>query len=703
MDFPDLPNSGPLRAAVGALVAFACLGLYALWDAFYWWAALAAVAIVVLLAWPQGLRILARFAVAALLAILALAGFDVLAGWLGVRVSIPVGLVVAVVVAGLAAYWYLTGAGWKRGWTALAAGGLAAVLVFGVPVLFALSKGSGGKGVPRPEQIGSRLDALIVTDGSRQPTPAEVPPADPSLSGFDVSYSVGFAVGNEVRWTLSGCPSAGEALRAAAEGNEPVRTPRDACERLPGVEGPPALRQGADSVLLLEIDGTDPVTAKPEELRSLPGRPGEIQRWQAVAAGFPGVPAFALLQTTRPGRLARWQSFATPGGAVSAQALGSLTATDAAVRLAVAAPTSQADYALALAHQPLLLFDRAEPVPRPLSVATLFEEGRVRLCKDLGITGSDCAEDPLASARELESGGTHLKLDLPGSAALRRTALREKALIEGAPEPVLEEGTPGAAPLQAPRPGAELTEAPVKPGTGSAIYVHPVSSELEGRRLLYLDYWWYLPDNPSDVGGGALCGAGLVIAGVTCNTHQSDWEGITVVVDRSGPKPFVTAVQYAQHDVVERYGWSLLNARWNASKRLAAMTAAAPGRPLAFVAKGSHATYPVPCSRDCHELAASIGEGKHRGDLPWIGNVTGTCGEDSCLQVLPTREAGRQPALWNAFAGAWGDVDCFFTYYCDSGTPPSAPGHQDRYGRPTYYDGVADSSLRPLRRAFEAE
>jgi hypothetical protein len=35
------------------------------------------------------------------------------------------------------------------------------------------------------------------------------------------------------------------------------------------------------------------------------------------------------------------------------------------------------------------------------------------------------------------------------------------------------------------------------------------------------------------VGLKAFCGAGLVIPGITCHDHQSDWEGLTVVVDRA--------------------------------------------------------------------------------------------------------------------------------------------------------------------------
>ena len=65
----------------------------------------------------------------------------------------------------------------------------------------------------------------------------------------------------------------------------------------------------------------------------------------------------------------------------------------------------------------------------------------------------------------------------------------------------------------------------------STIYVRPVRREVNGRQFLYLDYWWYLPDNPARAGKGAFCGAGLVIPGVSCFDHQSDWEGITVKLD----------------------------------------------------------------------------------------------------------------------------------------------------------------------------
>ena len=65
----------------------------------------------------------------------------------------------------------------------------------------------------------------------------------------------------------------------------------------------------------------------------------------------------------------------------------------------------------------------------------------------------------------------------------------------------------------------------------STIYVNVTRSGNDRPNTIYLDYWWYFPHNPAGAAGGALCGAGFVIAGVTCFDHQSDWEGVTVVLD----------------------------------------------------------------------------------------------------------------------------------------------------------------------------
>ena len=59
-----------------------------------------------------------------------------------------------------------------------------------------------------------------------------------------------------------------------------------------------------------------------------------------------------------------------------------------------------------------------------------------------------------------------------------------------------------------------------------------------------------------------------------------------------------------------------------------------------------------PGLKDCRQVANNtLGEKPHRGQLPWMGTVTGACGTSSCLARLPTRRGGTESAVWNDFAG----------------------------------------------------
>jgi hypothetical protein len=634
---------------------------------------------------PVVATVTGRLIGAVLVGLFALVGFNVvsdqLARLVGHRLPILAGLVVAVAVFAAAAAVYLGHTGWRRDVVAGTALALALFLIVAVPVLVERSQAGAGT-VPVEERVKSQVDVMIVGDG-RVHGPLPPVAADPALRAFDVRYSVGYADGDQVRWTLVGSSDAEAAQHAAAQGREAA-----------AVSARPAVREDADPVLVLLVDGTDPVVTAPEALRDVRSERGEVARWRRIAAAAAprAVPKFALLQTTRRARLLRWTGFAPHGDVVSLQGLRRTSVTDAGVALAIGAPTSEADFALALVYRPILLFDTHEPVPLPLSVGWLFGDGHVRLCHDRRIAGTDCG-DPVRDPGRLVNGATHLQLDVPSGHELRRIA-RDEARDAAQRAATVDVAAEGAPPLGTPLAPAEADA----DGPGTAIYVHPVPVERDGRRLLYLDYWWYLPDNPAEVGGGAFCGAGLVIPGITCHDHQSDWEGLTVVVDRTARKPVVRSVQYAEHNSVVSYGWSQLRARWDTDPRLEPFVSAVSDgtqRPLAFVAKGTHATYALPCPRDCHQVAQrTLGENPSRGTLPWIGNDTATCGRMSCLQLLPTRVGGREPALWNAFKGAWGERHCALTYYCDSASPPAAPGTQVRYQHPTHCDGDVDWQWR---------
>lgn len=691
-------------AVVGALVL---CGLYGVADALNVWAALGVCAVALLAVWRYSWRrvtvVVLRVIGATLVAFLAMVGVALLLNVLldlvhrihplrNLKVPIAVGLLIAMGAFALAAYWYLRRADWKTKWSAVAAIGMAALVVLAAP--YAVGRlNSDTAQVAGARLVASQLDVLIVTDGSSQRAVVKPPPS-PALGEFNVTYSVGYAAGEQVRWTLLDGTDPAAALDAIAEG-----------ERRPPRTGRPTARPEADHVLLLYVDGTAPVVVgDPAKLPNVAARTGEVERWRQVAQSVAlqaksHLPTFALLQTTAKRRLAQWKDFAPPNGPVSVQALGSQTAADAAVRLAIAAPTAQQDLALAVQYRPILLFDKRETAPRPLSITALFNDGRVRLCHDEGLASTTC-DEPSSSPQLLESGGTHLRLDLPEAEELRRLALEEAAAeTPSVARLTAETGAAAVATLPEglPPSGTVARAADERVGSQSAIYVHPISASREGKELLFLDYWWYLPYNPVELGGGALCGAGLVIAGVTCHTHESDWEGITVVVDRTGEVPQPVSVQYAQHSSVVRYSWSLLREKWEGNKEVERRIAGvgdASARPLAFVAVGSHASYPLPCD-SCRQFAdPGIPEEPHLGDLPWSGNDTDACGKSSCLQMLPTHDGGRQAALWNGYDGSWGELHCFLTYYCDSGAPPKSPGSQRRYEHPTWYDGYAGTDWR---------
>jgi hypothetical protein len=151
-------------------------------------------------------------------------------------------------------------------------------------------------------------------------------------------------------------------------------------------------------------------------------------------------------------------------------------------------------------------------------------------------------------------------------------------------------------------------------------------------------------------------------------------------------------VQYAQHESVVRYAWPKLQAFWRGDKWLnnaLGKIANHDGRPVVFVASGTHASYPHRCDDGCRQVPVDFEEGDHDGELPWVGDDDATCAAVTCLALLPTATGNRGPASWNAFAGPWGERHCVLKYYCDSGTPPPAPGQQKRYKDPAHYDGIA--------------
>jgi hypothetical protein len=164
-------------------------------------------------------------------------------------------------------------------------------------------------------------------------------------------------------------------------------------------------------------------------------------------------------------------------------------------------------------------------------------------------------------------------------------------------------------------------------------------------------------------------------------------------VDVGGELWGPTAVRYAQHAHLLSYSWErTLERVWGSldSPRADALaeiwdSLVLPAveengvRPVVFVARNSHASYPDPCfSSSCKQEVGGLPEARYDGGLPWSHNET--C--DGCLRRLPIGENG-EPALWNAFPGHWGSQECILAgAYCDLSQAPRGPSFQRRYTDP---------------------
>jgi lysophospholipase L1-like esterase len=414
-------------------------------------------------------------------------------------------------------------------------------------------------------------------------------------------------------------------------------------------EQPPLVpRDDVDRVLLLMVDGG------PERLDAAPAQPqppeagAEIDRWLGLADRVSSrfTPTFVLLRTADDARLRAWNkalSGRSPGSrrgraVTPEEAARGRTTTELALKLAAHTPTSDQDLALAATHRPALLFDSDEPYPTPLNIERLLASGEMKLCEKGQALGSVCSA--VDESADLHNRASHLAYEPDELAEIRDE---------------------------------------------STIYVNVTRSGNERPNKIYLDYWWYFPLNPAGAGGGAFCGAGFVIAGITCFDHQGDWEGVTVVLDADSPSGSPAAVSYAQHNRVVRYSWEALQSMWDKERERFRQGIDTKLRPLVFVARGSHASYPTSCSADKCSIKlpgapAHLKENRHDGDNRWPDG-TQAC-PSFCLSALPVRSTGQGPALWNAFDGGWGTSKCVLVVVCTKDDPPRSPSFQDRYRSP---------------------
>jgi hypothetical protein len=362
----------------------------------------------------------------------------------------------------------------------------------------------------------------------------------------------------------------------------------------------------------------------------------------AAIAGLNGLWIHARHHARRAIGISVLAGVALPAAVWAFMQLTSLAPGQLVQRPVPAAAAARALPPAALAHSPILLFDGGERFHTPLDVDRMLASRDVQLCpQGRGLLPS-CLT--LAGASDLVNGFGNLNFDT---------------------QQIADAGLP------------------------QTIYVHTEPDKLNPGDT-DLDYWWYLPDNPADTARGAMCGAGLVIPEITCFDHQSDWEGMTVVVDKAGDP---VAAHYAAHNFVVNYPWPRLQQEF--AQRAARYTAGrdVANHPLVFIARGTHAAYPYPCHSATCDGNTVLEDNRHDGTRPW------SCPQGTCVTAFP-RTATGHPAAWNGFDGHWGSAICVAHIYCARSDAPPSPGRQHRFRLPWCFNYQANPKVgRPPRPA----
>jgi hypothetical protein len=305
---------------------------------------------------------------------------------------------------------------------------------------------------------------------------------------------------------------------------------------------------------------------------------------------------------------------------------GSATARSAGTFVYPLAPGSDAEQ-----YRPYLFFDSAE-LWRPLNVNALqmepLEGANHQLCdNDLGCS-------PLPPPDRLNNpwlGKDYLNLD----------DSKKSPFVTGAPF------------------GIDDTDAPGDSLIYEQTYDETTSDEFGGQgQLRFFDYWVYYrynntPDTPNNV------------PSITDANHESDWEGVTVAVNRTTGRVF--GVFFANHG--------------HGSSHFASELHFDPSgmHVSAYPANGSHATYWDQCTLPIcyqpdpvHVLGEDVylPEGRSDGGAAWSQNDACT----GCVAPFPNQS-------WAWWGGLWGDdtLACVIAGTVkDLCTPPISPNDQPR-------------------------
>lgn len=293
----------------------------------------------------------------------------------------------------------------------------------------------------------------------------------------------------------------------------------------------------------------------------------------------------------------------------------------------------------AIDHRPILLFDSGERFRTPLDVDAMLRTGDVQLCPQGHGLLAHC--DTIHQPSDLRNHVGNMRFDT---------------------QQIADAGLP------------------------TTIYAHAVPDRVHPG-WTDIDYWWYLPDNPANTAQGAMCGAGLVIPEITCFDHQSDWEGVTLVVAGGQPKE----MHFAAHSDVIDVPWATLQAAYN-TPELAPFVKGrdTANHPLIFIALGSHAAYPTPCFTSNCPGNSVLEDNTYDGAHAW---PDAPCSTPGCVTGFPVAANGTD-ASWNAFDGYWGSAICIAGgIYCARSNAPRAPGRQGRYRKPWCTDYIVRGDI----------
>jgi hypothetical protein len=386
---------------------------------------------------------------------------------------------------------------------------LAALLfIVVVPVLVTKHGHSDGPPIRSQAHIPGRIDLVLISPSVRHEAASRpsVPPAD--LAAWDLRYTVAVPApgGHGLKILVAGTDSRSLALRALRTG-QALEPGGDQVQ----------WRPGAQRAVVLDVDEVPVSVAgsglgQPNAPRLLPAGAPTGDALLAAAASL-RAPDFVVMAGNGRVEFSRWEGWAQERGgeAAGVSDLEGPTLLDASLRLVAQSRGTLADRRLAYAYRPMLFFDKRELYAWPVDVDAAFAEEDVEMCEHI-LTGDKC--EKVTRAADLDQSFDYLHFDT------QRFTPRER------------------------------THSPQ--AVGSTYYYHVVHGTSGGD--IEIDYWWYLPYNPSL--SSWMCAPGFSVTDFDCFDHESDWEGITVDVGAEGkPPPFV---YYAQHAHVVRFSWAEL-------------------------------------------------------------------------------------------------------------------------------------------------